>query len=377
MPKGRGKRSYSMEQINKAFAVARLYYLEGKNQTDIQKEKELKLDSQTEVSRYLAIAKELGLITITINNPPHTQKLGNLLLASFKHLKEVKVIPVSESTFREQATFGTNLLQALGEEAAKYFLDKVKSNSEIGLSCGTTVSHVIEEIGNLVAKKLPNEPVPTGCSIFPLVIQKGPEIEGITPAALVGNLTRRLPAARGKAYHLPKDIDGHPLYSEHPAIIDLLKDLEDLDFYLVGVGRIDSGERHMMPRQTVSVEFNSLIHDLDLENALEKHDAQGEIALQPFSSKGKFLIGEPDFLALHQSILYMPLEILRKHVRGKVPKVVAVAGGKAKHHAIYAALKSRVFDVLITDSDTAAFLLEKEGKFPSTFSVAPKAKASQ
>jgi DNA-binding transcriptional regulator LsrR (DeoR family) len=37
---------------------------------------------------------------------------------------------------------------------------------------------------------------------------------------------------------------------------------------------------------------------------------------------------------------------------------VAVAGGKNKHHAIKAALKGNYINVLITDLDTAKFLIK-------------------
>ncbi|MDL2171489.1 MULTISPECIES: sugar-binding domain-containing protein [Asaia] len=56
--------------------------------------------------------------------------------------------------------------------------------------------------------------------------------------------------------------------------------------------------------------------------------------------------------SLAERTLFITFSVLRA-----IPHVIAVAGGPDKHHAILAALRSGIVTSLVTDRDTAAFLL--------------------
>jgi DNA-binding transcriptional regulator LsrR (DeoR family) len=62
--------------------------------------------------------------------------------------------------------------------------------------------------------------------------------------------------------------------------------------------------------------------------------------------------GSPINLELNERIIGLTLEQIRK-----IPRVIGIAGGTAKHGIIRAALHGNILDVLITDLSTAETLL--------------------
>jgi DNA-binding transcriptional regulator LsrR (DeoR family) len=84
------------------------------------------------------------------------------------------------------------------------------------------------------------------------------------------------------------------------------------------------------------------------------------------------LIEKKELSALRDHIIYLPLSVLQKHVEKNSAKIVAIGGGGAKIGAIYAALKAKFFNNLITDALTAFQLItlaenEKNGdKIPDS-----------
>jgi DNA-binding transcriptional regulator LsrR (DeoR family) len=63
-------------------------------------------------------------------------------------------------------------------------------------------------------------------------------------------------------------------------------------------------------------------------------------------------MGEPIDLEINERIIGLTLEQIKA-----VPRVIAVAGGKAKYELIRAALRGRIMNVLVTDHITAGNLL--------------------
>jgi len=87
-----------------------------------------------------------------------------------------------------------------------------------------------------------------------------------------------------------------------------------------------------------------------------------ESLYQPFDACGTFLIDREELTSLRNCMLYLSLDILQKHVHAKTATIIAVAGGNSKKDAVHAGLHAQIFNVLITDSDTAEYVLKKEEK---------------
>lgn len=354
--KGREAKDLTDREKSKIADIARRYYEDHIPQTEIAKDLGM---SQAEVSRCLKLAEEKGIVRIKID-PFFTTDLKQKLSEKFPHLKEVIITPLADSPNESGPAF----LGKLGMECARYFMDIAHHGATIGLSCGNSVHTFTEAIGKFTMQ---GARFPIGCRVYPLIILMLPEVVAVTPAALVANLVRWLPDSRGKAFQLPSVVTdqkgkAYAPYREHPEIRDLCSEIEHLDYYIIGIGMIDRqgktriGKMDHMPTH----EFNSLIWKFNLIEALKKYDAQGESIYQPFDKIGNFLIDKREFEPLRNRILYLPLRCLRDHVQANTARVIAVSGGEIKHEAIYGALRAKIFNVLITDSWTAEYVLEKE-----------------
>jgi DNA-binding transcriptional regulator LsrR (DeoR family) len=83
----------------------------------------------------------------------------------------------------------------------------------------------------------------------------------------------------------------------------------------------------------------------------------GEINYQPFDADGR-LLDHPELRALMRRLLSVDGGRLRDLSRAPDRYVVAVAGGREKVDALRGALRGRFMNVLVTDEDAAAALLE-------------------
>jgi len=197
------------------------------------------------------------------------------------------------------------------------------------------------------------------------------DVEGPTQAALIAQLVSALPHATGKALQLPSislDAQGEKqvrAYRKNPQIQELLSEIESMNCYVMGIGFIDyegEGRRIGQNRQHMSThEFNTMILALRLLEILKTYDAVGEVLSQPFDTNGTFLIDKPELKYLKSITLTVPLDILAQHVHNKSALSIAVAGGMIKHAAIHAAIRAKIFNVLVTDSTTAEYVLKEEG----------------
>jgi DNA-binding transcriptional regulator LsrR (DeoR family) len=337
--------------------VARLYYIEQWGQQEIAKELEI---NQPQVSKYLKMAEEHKVVVHVIN-PFFTENLKQRLEEKFPHT-EVILTP-----------FGTSpktLLKDMGKTAAQFLQKRITHNAKLGVSGGVTLITAIEALGE-------EQDLPVSCNVYPLIITMNPRVVAINPAVVALALIRWLPLADGIVFELPptyvtrggKKIASVGKYETNPEIIKLRANIEQLDYYLIGIGFIDydeteprKGQKRYVPSvpDVPTIEFNSLIHDHKLLPVLKENKVVGEVLYQPITSEGESLIDKKAFKPIRDCMFYLPLNVLQNHVQKQTAKVIAVAGGKLKHEAIRAALHAKLFNVLITDAETVEAILKVE-----------------
>jgi DNA-binding transcriptional regulator LsrR (DeoR family) len=88
---------------------------------------------------------------------------------------------------------------------------------------------------------------------------------------------------------------------------------------------------------------------------LKMHGAVGDILCHFFDKQGNVLT-----TPLEERLVTTPLDVLKS-----LANVTAVAAGKNKREAINGALALGYIDILITDEDTAQWLIDNKGK-PTT-----------
>jgi DNA-binding transcriptional regulator LsrR (DeoR family) len=124
------------------------------------------------------------------------------------------------------------------------------------------------------------------------------------------------------------------------AYVQAAMDLFDrMDMVLVGIGAVE-------PSRLLASSGN--VFSSQELNQLPKQGAVGDICLQFFD-----VAGTPVRTELAERVIGISLQQIKKAKR-----VIALAGGKRKVHAILGALNGRWIDVLITDRWTAKAVLE-------------------
>lgn len=314
-PRTGARRAPSLE----AAIVAQRYFIDGKQKSELAQELGI---SRFKVARLLEEAKEGGIVHISVDLPTEIDlPLGDKLAARFGLSRAIVVHTLPAATATTPSLIGT--------AAANYLTQRITAQDALGISWGTSLSHVVEAVVSL-------EP----CTIVQLV-------GGMHSADLNINgveLMRRLAAkGHGETYplHVPLLLGSAATARElraDPGVASTLSQYPELTIALVGIGSWASGESSLY-RELAPEERDSLT-------------AQGAAAdLCAIVLDGR---GTP----IDSPLLERTMGITAAELRS-VPTVVAVAGGPNKIEAIRAALKSSLIDVLVTDDVTAAALLRQ------------------
>jgi DNA-binding transcriptional regulator LsrR (DeoR family) len=302
--------------------VARMYYDQGIRQQDITERLNI---HQSKVSRMLKRARETNIVRISVVTPAgFFPDLEDALESRFQ-LKEAVVI---DSDGEEE-----RVARDLGAAAAFYLETSIKPEMNIGISSWSR-------------------------SLFAMVDALHPSTAAIRGKVVqilggVGNSSTQYQAML-LAQRLAGLIGASPILLQAPAVVGsaearavLVKDpavqeaadlFPKLDLALVGIGSLE-------PSSLLASSGN--IFSLEERKHLRRSGAVGDICFQ-FIDKEGGLTASP----LMARIIGIDLNTLKS-----APRVVGIAGGESKIHAILASLKGKWINVLITDRKTAERLI--------------------
>ena len=311
-----------MMEVNKtktelATRVALLYYNDNLSQHEISK---LLGISRSYVSQLITLAKELGIVQITIN-------AGDIFLSerSFARemgLQQAFIFPAStpEVTDRE-----------FGKFCAPHTLRLIRNVRHIGMNLGDTVNRVV----SVIAKEDVGD-----CSVQSVVqimggfSQHENSYAGSMPNELVFRMGQLLNC--GTVYlNCPGVLANSAtkqLLLQEASIQQVMEAWKDLDMVLMGMGNAGGG-----------VFLNAM---QDLRQYVLDHGAVADINLNMLDA-----LGNPLPL-LEDNRMSMGVEELRR-----VKTKVVYAYGTVKARAILAALRAGLIDVLFTDSLTVQEIL--------------------
>ena len=309
-----------------------LYYRRARSQKDIATA--LGVSAAT-VSRLLKRAFDEGLVRVELDLP-RTEELETELAKRFG-LRDAVVV----------ASGGRGDLKAeLGAAAAAYFESVARNGMRIGLSCGFTLYQTIRALRERRFRNL---------SLYPLSGESTLKLVDLFPNTLVGMMAAKY-RPHVRAYALPV---------QHLASLReiererrrLLRDREiraiyeaahNVDIALVGIG--------LIAEQTPG--FCSLAESYGVSvRRLRQLGVVGEINYQPLDADGA-IVDRPELRALMHRVLSVDGGRLQALSRRADRYVIAVAGGRAKLDAVRGALRGKFMNVLVTDQDVAAALLE-------------------
>src|SRR5699024_10457315 len=116
--------------------AARLYYEQGRSQTEVAQELEL---SRSNVSRILTQARDRGRVEITIHDPegpPRRDETLEAALRSAFSLGEVHVVSAPR----------TSGMEAVARQGAAVITERTAQVGSIGVSWGQTVQSVVAQL---------------------------------------------------------------------------------------------------------------------------------------------------------------------------------------------------------------------------------------
>ncbi len=308
---------YSDDRLRLA---ARLYYIDGLGQNEVAKFVKV---SQAKVSRLLALARERGIVRITVADyePRHTELEAHI--RSELRLSTVIVIKTFEGLD------DTDLRKAVGHFASDALNALIKPGDIVALAGGRTIYELVHHLPEVRNKAL--TVVQTMGSVDSTVSSFDAQEVGRVVAQRLGGSFLALNAP---AYITEKRTRDALL--RLPQVRSVHDHLARAQLAIVGLGTLEN---------SVFVERGALGPEAIAE--LRKAGAVGEICGRFFNRNGV----ECDTLWRDQ-VMSVDAEQLRK-----IPQVIGVVSGSDRSDAIAAAIRGKLLKGLIIDETGAAALL--------------------
>lgn len=311
--------SYSDEQL---IVAARLYFLDGLPQAQIGK---LVNVSQSKVSRMLALARERGLVRISV--PDYQPRDAALEMELERELGVVAVV------IRSVAGPGADdVRQALGYFAAPVAAAWLDASSRVAVAGGRSMQALVEQMS------------PAGPRSDLVVMQAMGNVDsspGPYDAVELGRTLAQRWQGKFLTLNTPAilpDAEICQRFLRLDQIRQVLRALAGADLALVGVGTLEN---------SVFV-ARKVLANRDLE-ALKDAGAVGEILGRFYDDQGREC-GTP----LRKRVASLGLDDLRN-----VPRRAAVVAGADRAAAVLAAVRGGLINALVIDQAGAAALRER------------------
>ncbi len=315
--------------------VSRLYYLDGLGQAEVAKFAKV---SQAKVSRLLALAKERGIVRITVADyEPRRRELEDELRGRFG-LAEAVVIKSSEGLE------GTDLRRAVGHFGALAVDALIQPRDIVAMAGGRTIHELVHHLPTTRTKAL-------------TVVQAMGSVDSnvsVFDAQDVGRVVAQRLGGIFLSLNTPAFI---PEKRTRDALLQLEQvrsvheNLGRARVALVGLGTLAN---------SVFVERGTL--NAAMIRELEKAGAVGEVCGRFFDADG-----EECATAWRDRVISVSLAQLRK-----IPQVIAIVSGTDRSAGILAAIKGGLIKSLVIDELGASALLAAA---PAGTSATPKKKS--
>ena len=302
--------------------ISRLYYEQGSTQSDIGRRFNL---SRSTVSRMLQRARDIGVVTITVNDDVRREPEIESALQSTFGLRAARVLS-------SQGRSAETVRNGLGKLGANLLSETLGEDSTLGVSYGRSIAKTVEQMRPSLLE---------GLTIVPVIGALGSEnplIEGI-------DLTRQLATKLGARYrylHAPllvEDRRTRDLFLQEPTVNDVLQIASRSQTVLIGIGSLQAKSSGIIWTGYINRKERDWLHNIGVV---------GHMCAQFFDVQGQVLD-----IGINQRSISIGLQGLRQ-----VDNVIAVAGTIDKASAILGALNGGYIDSLVTDDRAASLVLD-------------------
>lgn len=309
------------DEISLMVAAAQLIYYKGKTQEEVG---EMLGISRPKVSRLLSQAREQGIIEITIRNPiAHNLDVQAELIRTFR-LKDAVVTPICVD---QQEV----IVPQIAKAAAQYITDHLPDRAVLGLGRGYSMYETMKSL----SPSNNQQPV-----IIPLSGGLGAGDAG-NPLDEILNRSAAALGGQSKFLYAPALLASEKFRNAvltEPNSMEVAMLWDRMDWVVMGVGTIPP------MRPVANPYFNRSVQAFVEET--------GQKPIAELSLWFVLPNGEVPGTARQQCLVAAtPEQIKQADVR------LAIAGGLVKLRAIYAALLSKMVNVLVTDERTAEELI--------------------
>jgi deoxyribonucleoside regulator len=302
--------------------ISRLYYIEGLTQQNIADK--LKI-SRTKVSRYLTRAKETGIVEITIKYPPEDFSKMEYEIEKKYQIRECIIVDTpgdDEEIIRSMGVRVNSLLERLLDDG-----------SYIGIGWGYSLRELSKHI-NIVNK--------SDIKVVPMIGGLGRTGTGIHTNSVAKRIADRV---GGTSYmiHSPAVMDSSEvkqMMEKDSNVREIMNMSKKIDTALIGLSDLGS-ESTLIKTGSFRQEDFRYLRSLGVV---------GDVNLVFIDREGRYVPNEID-----ERIVRVPLERLKK-----IKNVISIAFGKRKLEVLTAALKGHIINILLTDKDTAKYILGVE-----------------
>jgi len=311
--------------------VAWEYYVGDRNQAEIAAAHGI---SRATVSRILKRARANGLVKITIDVENGLCLEVETALRGAFALKSAHVVPSAGS--EEQVS------EALGYAAAAYLARHVDEFGVIAVGWGRTISH----IARFARRERHGSPKTSG-EIVEMVGAFSASSPQLHSLRLAANLAQRLQMSASvlAAPAFAPDAETCQILKNHDPIRRVLERAREASLAIASLGTADE---HSTLYQSGLISRGEL-------DALRGQGAVGDILGRFFDQDGAPVASELD-----DRLIGITLDDLQR-----IPTVMVLAGGRVKREAILAALRGHLVSHLVTDEETARWILRQVGVAPA------------
>lgn len=296
------------------------YYCENMTQQQISDKLGI---SRMRVIKLLERAKQEGVIQFRIRQDSAQHMNLERKLAEVWGLKDTFIVPTPPPE--------ANVNETIAKAAAMYINNRITENCFINMGYGDTLSKILNHLATM------NE--------FPISV-----------VSLTGGVSYYLPNVQSHTFNAKLYLIPSPLLvssgemveamRQEPSVMEVFRMVRLASITLVGIGGMGDD---------ATILGNGILSKNDFLY-LSMKGAVGDI-LSHFIDKD----GNPVQTDVDKRLISTSLETIRE-----LDNVIGVAAGLSKIEAIRAALRGRYLDILITDEETAAKLVEDEGTlFPT------------
>jgi len=354
---------YGLKEINRLRNIircAQLYYglipgyEGGMTQNEVARQLNL---TRNQVVTLLQELRKRGLLEVKLRIPRALEWEQHVIAAYEKNygLRDVRIVIDTSASSEETKTNSLPLdifkevsaIQAVGEEAAQYIRNIVPNGEVIGVGGGRTMLAMASELPDEMFEWL---------RIFPL--SAGGPIQVTANSVVAAIAAKCIDQDKTEAHglYVPpltiRSIDESEkekeFYLSRQEIREVYEAAHNINIALIGISSLTTEVSRQRTAEYLKAD------DALIMNTIEQ-GAVGNILQQFFDAEGNLV----DCQLSHRN-LAVPLEHLRQFAAEfPAKRVIALASGKDKCEAVRAAIKGRLFNVLITDTTIAEFLLSK------------------